>query len=436
MNATQIAKRYWPAAVCVLALAGIAAAYFTSPDARSAIRIATGVDDNAPAPAPDDPSHFSVEGDRVSVPAALVQVAGVKWQRVDPAAAPRTLLLTGRTALNMETVTHVHTQFPGKITSLGPALGAQVRGPGDGPSAGNGPAGGATLLCRIESVDLAQAKSDYQKAKVQLAVDEDTKARTKVLVESGVVSDKAQFDAENAVRRSTVDFEIAKQKLMVFGLTEEDIKAVDGQSGRERMAYDLYAPRSGVIAEKNVTPGEISDATINLFTIADLSTLWVWGDVYERDWAKVKVGQPMSITVAGRPDQPLSCTIDWISPVIDGTTRSVRIRGLLNNADRRLLADMYANLKVTLDGGEGSLVVPRSGVVRKGDAAWVFVLVEGDGAAGGSGNAGADARLVFRRTPVRVESIDAQNDRVISGLNPGDTVVMVGALRLNEEAAR
>ena len=213
----------------------------------------------------------------------------------------------------------MHAQFPGRVVQIGPQLGDTVQGPGpDGT--------GATRLCIIESVDLANAKSDYLKAKVQLELDEDNLKRAEELVKTGVLSEKAVFDAQNAVQRSKADLAAARQRLLVFGLKDADLPGIERQQGRERMVYAVYAPRGGVVIEKSVAPGELADPTANLFTIADPGTLWVWGNVYERDWARLRVGQPMQVVVSGDPEHPRNSSIDWISPVLDGTTRSVRVR--------------------------------------------------------------------------------------------------------------
>jgi cobalt-zinc-cadmium efflux system membrane fusion protein len=413
-------RRFIAVAAIALAAFGGVGTYAASSRVRGIIRSALGVDPMVKKAPAELPSPYQVAGERITVPTELMGDADLEWRQINLVTAPHSLTLTGRTGLNMETVAHVHTQFPGRLMTLGPALGASVVGPSGGQP--------GTLLCQIESVDLAQAKSDYEKARVQVSVDQDTRSRTALLVQSGVVSDKAQFDAENAVRRSQADLEAARQRLMVFGLTEADLPAIEHQLGRQRMLYDIVSPRDGVISEKNCTPGELADTTVNLFTIADMASLWVWGDVYERDWAKVRVGQPMTVYISGAPGEPVRCSIDWISPVIDGPSRCVRVRGTIANPDRRLLADMYATVTVTLDTGDNALVVPKTAVVRRGDggaAASLFVRV------------GADERTTtWERRAVRVEAIDAATDRVIAGLSPGDIVLTRGGLRLAEEMSR
>ncbi len=307
----------------------------------------------APTAAAADP--FKVAGDRITISADAARTAGLKVTAVERQAAPVTLDLTGRTGFDMDRVVHVHAPFAGRIVELGPELGTVVVGPTT-VTAGhptNGPATRPTPLCTIESTDLANAKNAYLKAKVSVDVDQHEVDRTQQLAKETIVAQKAVLDAQTALEKDRLDKELARQQLVVFWLDDAGIAAVEREAGRQKMTYTIAAPRGGVITEKNTTRGELADNSSNLFTIADLSDLWVWGDVYERDWAKVRVGQPVRVYAVGRADQPIDATLDWISPVIDDTTRSVRVRATVANPDRRLLADMYARLSVTADPGVG-----------------------------------------------------------------------------------
>jgi len=357
---------------------------------------------------------FKVDGDQIFVTAQAVQTAQLG---VDPAVqrdAPLVLNLTGRTGFDMEHVLHVHAPFAGRVVELGPELGSIVAG----PESDHGP----TVLCVIESTDLANAKNTYLKAKVQVEVDQDALTRTTELVKASVLGEKAVLDATSTLKKDALDKDLARQQLLVFGLKANDIAEIEKEVGRQRMVYRITAPRSGVITEKNLARGELADTASNLFTISDLTRLWVWGDVYERDWSKVKVGQKVKVTVAGRPDEPLDSTIDWISPVIDDTTRSVRIRATLDNQARRLLAGMYATLAVAIDPGTNAVVVPANAVVHKEKQNFVLVQI-----------ATAATGTTYKRMLVQTVAVDGTHERVLSGIQAGERVVTQGALGLFEQ---
>lgn len=395
----------------------------------------------APADDAADAYHL-VAPDTLEASARTAKTAGLRTIVVEPRDVPVTLALTGRTGLNMENVAHVHAQFGGKVEQVAPALGSLVKGPGV--------PGGPTVLCVIESTDLANAKAAYLQAKVQLKLDQENLARTKELVKSTVLADKFLLDAESAVTKDAAVLEAARQQLLVFGLTQKDIDQVDTQQGRQRMDYVITSPRSGVVAEKGVSGGEIADPTLNLFTIADTSTMWVWGDVYERDLRLIKVGNPVKAIFTSEPEHALDCKIDWISPVLDPNTHSIRIRGVIDNKNGQLLADMYGTLLVTVSSGKDAMVVPAECVVRQGTDSFAFIEEPTNG-----------SMMRFKRITVKVEPVDVgfgtsdsaaaatsstgdsgrsgtpgvedRPVRIIAGVQPGEKIVRSGALGLFNE---
>jgi RND family efflux transporter MFP subunit len=210
----------------------------------------------------------------------------------------------------------------------------------------------------------------------------------------------------------------------VFGIDDDEIARIDQEEGRERMVYAIKSPCSGTIAEKNVTLGELVDSTVNLFTIADTGTLWVWGDVYERDWRRVQVGQKLSVALSAFPDDPVDSAIDFVSPALDPSSRSIRIRGVLDNRAGRFLADMSATLLVTVDEGRGALIAPTEAVVHEGKGEYVLVR-------SGRGEDGAATR--YRKQAVKVEPLGPDRVRIVDGLAPGSVIVQRNVLGLFQE---
>jgi RND family efflux transporter MFP subunit len=371
-------------------------------------------------PPPAEPSSaFIVDSKQgtIRIPEAATRRIGLEAGEIRPVDEPVVARFTARTGFNLERTTHVKAQFPGKIVDIGPALGSRVLGPG-----GLQP---PTVLCVVESVDLGNAKNTYQRARVQLELDEEALERTRQMVAEKVMGPKFLLDAEAAVRKDLADLEAARQNLFVFGVREGDLDRVFKETRTEKMAYEISAPLSGTIAEKNVTRGEFADNSVNLFTIADTSMMWIWGWVYEKDWGKVKVGQKMKVVLAAYPDRPLESVVDFVSPEIDGATRSIMIRGTVDNTEGHILADMYGTLLVTVDDGQGSLIVPSNSVVRDLKADRTYLFVRRDAALRGTG--------LYERVPVEVKPVDAGRFRVTKGLRPGERVVTRGALNLFEE---
>jgi multidrug efflux pump subunit AcrA (membrane-fusion protein) len=366
---------------------------------------------------------FTITGQEIEISPAAAHRIKLAVVELKLAPEPVVLHITGKTALNLERVVHIKPQFPGKLMTIGPALGSEVKGP-EGPAGSRG-----TFLCTVESVDLGNAKNAYQKASTQLGLDVDTMNKIQELVDAKVLADRFLKEAKAAVTKDQADVEVARQNLFVFGVREEELQRIPGQERWERMAYDLSSPISGLIVEKNVTRGEYADSTVNLFTIANTSTLWVWGDVYEKDWEKVKAGQKIKVQIAAYPDRSYEAKLDMISPALDPVTRGIRVRGTLENPDGKILADMYCNLLVTVGEGVNSLVAPAEAVVRglQADEAYVFVRKSPAQEGGGA---------TFERRSVRVEEIDPTRVRILEGAKAGAVVVTKGAPTLYDEMRR
>jgi membrane fusion protein, heavy metal efflux system len=307
---------------------------------------------------------------------------------------------------------------------------------------------------------------------IQVKIDEQALSRAKELFVANVLAEKFLVDAESQLMKDQSAQEAARQQLLIFGLKDKEIDEVRkeavleaasvtaGGAGasrpsrtteevrRERMGYILTAPRGGVVAEKFVAGGEAAVPQNNLFTIADTSTLWIWGDVYERDLSRVKVGQAMKVYFTSEPDRGRDCTVDWISPVLDPVTHSIKIRGIIDNSDGHLLSDMYGTMIITVSDGKNSLIIPADAVIRQDEDAYVFVQASQGG-----------GKTQFRRTPVKLEPVDvgfgaaetasaaagsaSRNTggqgkssgvmRIADGLKAGDLIVVNGGVGLFNE---
>lgn len=404
--------------------------------------LSTFAEDNAASGDNNDSSStdFIVRGDTIQVSDEAVGPAGIIATKVEPRDVPMTLTLTGKSALNLEYATHVQPQFGGKVVSIVPKLGDFVKGPGV--------AGGPTVLCVVESNDLAQAKSNWLQARIQLKIDSDALGRTRALYKANVLAEKFVIDAESAVIKDQATLEAAYQQLLIFGLKQPEIDAIETQIGKQRMDYVITAPRSGVIAEKDMSVGEIATPGNNLFVVADTKTMWIVGDVYEQDLSRIKLGQPMKVVFPSEPDRPRECKIEWISPVLDPSTHAVHVQGVLDNADGHILSDMYGTIWVTIGDGKDSIIVPADAVVREGDDAFAFV------------ETGRSASSIqYRLTPVKTDAVDvgfgasptasaamssaapttggrdtaSASLRITDGLHSGDMIITSGALGLYNE---
>ncbi len=257
------------------------------------------------------------------------------------------------------------------------------------------------LLIRIQSTDISGALSDYRKALASQVLARAQLDRANTLHEKGAMAKKDQEIAQDAYVKAKVDVETTAERLRVLGA---DINQPSG-------VIDIHSPVSGVITEQNVTASagvKTLDNSPNLFTIADLSYVWILCDVYENDLSNVQTGEYADVRLNAYPGRVFPARISQIGPILDPNTRTAKVRlELLNPGFMRL--GMFVT--ATFHGLQKQIrtVVPASAVLHLHDRDWVYLPAEGK---------------TFHRVEVTGGNMLAGNmQEIVAGLAPGDRVV-------------
>jgi len=239
----------------------------------------------------------------------------------------------------------------------GRVLAVQVK-PGDTVAKGE-------RVASIQSADAGAAQSDLAKAQIEAERAQRAAQREKVLLDHGAVAEKDYIDAKAAADSAQAELERAKQRLSVLGMnaqtTTDDIP--------------LRSPGRGIVLTVSAAPGEFSKSLDNadpLMTIADLSTIWIVGDIFEKDIAKVQPGTRVTVTVDAFPGQKWSGRIGSVSGALDPTTRTLKARVALPNPGDKLKPEMFAAIHVDT-GTHNAVVVPSSAVIHQGQNTVVFI---------------------------------------------------------------
>jgi cobalt-zinc-cadmium efflux system membrane fusion protein len=315
---------------------------------------------------------------------------------------------TGKVQFNDEALARVHAPATGRVTEV-------LARPGDVVEVGQ-------QLLILDSTDLGLAKSDYAKAVADVERAEGALKLARELFEIKAIAQKEIRDTQNESRKAAAERERAASRLRILGVRDGQLGDI---AGRADVATTLVvlAPRSGVIVERNVTPGQVvaygqSDTPINLFVIADLSTMWVVADVYEPDVPKVRLGQTVVVTLPCCPGDRYEGRVVNISDAVDKETRTLKVRVVVPNRDRSLKAEMF--VKVAIDtGATRVLSLPQGAVHREGRD--TFVLVQ----------RGKDD---YERRSVRLGTEVNGSVQVLEGVAPKDLVVSAGGILLKKDA--
>lgn len=287
----------------------------------------------------------------------------------------------------------------GRVISTPLSLGAQLK-KGD-------------VVLQLDSPDFNDALSALEKASANQKLAKESFARAQRLFEAKVMSRKDYEQAQDGLVQANSEFERSRKFLEKLGVQAGGLSMQTG-------AFHLRTPIDGTITEVTVNPGmEVRpDLASPLYVISNLGQLWLWVDIFEKDIAKVNVGQPITVRVASWPDYAFYGKVDFISQVVNPQTRSIQVRCKLANTDLKLLPSMHAQVSIRNSNEQPSLLIPLSAVVTEGEKHYVFSKVGDDR---------------YRWQEVILGMRFETQAMLLAGLNKGDQVISDGALALRRD---
>jgi len=212
--------------------------------------------------------------------------------------------------------------------------------------------------------------------------------------------------------------EASKKRLLLWGITESQIEKL-GQQKQTRIHMTIHSPISGVVIEKKALEGKYVTMGEPLYSIADLSTVWVLADVYEYEIPWVKVGQNVEITTPSFPEKPWTGRVTFINPVLDDKTRTIKVRADVPNRDLRLKPMMFVNVKLSAPSSQPVLTVPATAILDAGIRKFVWVDV---------------GHSRYERRAIKVGPEANGRYVVLDGLSPGERVVTGGNFLVDSQA--
>lgn len=171
-------------------------------------------------------------------------------------------------------------------------------------------------------------------------------------------------------------YEAAREKLRLWKLSEKQIDGIES-SGELKDQFDLLADKGGVVTRLNITVGDYVSTGSVLFTVVDLSSVWIMMEAYETDLPFVKIGDEVSFTVAGVPGKTFNSKVNYIDPVINADTRTASVRAEIANPDGDLKPEMFVNARIhtSLTQTQSSLAIPRTALLWSGKRSVVYIKV-------------------------------------------------------------
>ena len=402
-----------------LVLAGAAVSYLATRNRVDGDRHGSAVPFGATAATPTatpsaDPSASAV-GAAAPLPDVVVSLTGDAVERAGIVVAPvasggsaTEMRLPGLVEPNGYRQVAVTPLVAGRVTRVSAALGARVRR--------------GEALAQIYSPELAEAQTKYVSSRAMLDAHDRELQRTQKLVEIGAASrqELERIHAEHAAQTAAV--QSARSQLELLGVPASTIDSL-GAGKSVNATTTVPAPIDGVVTERTANVGLNVDPAMALFTVVDLSTVWITAEVYEKDFSRVRVGSDTTIATAAFPDLSLSGRVSYIDPHVNAQTRTAKIRVEVPNPRGELRLGMYTDVMVSGAPGASVLVVPRSAVQNIGDRTVVYL-------------ANPKEPRTFTEREVRLGQPSGEGVEVVSGLQPGDVVVTEGSFFVRAERER
>jgi cobalt-zinc-cadmium efflux system membrane fusion protein len=273
----------------------------------------------------------------------------------------------------------------------------------------------------IFSSDLADAETGYLAMSAALEADHKKLERTERLVKLGAASQQEEDDVTADHTAHEAHVRAALEKLRLLGASDRQIAALK-QAEQIDANFSVPAPISGIVLTRTANLGLVANMSQELFTVADLSTVWVMASINEKDFSTIRVGTTASVTAPAYPGRVWKGRVVYIQPQVDLSTRTAQARIEVTNRDESLRLGMYMDVAFMSAGGKG-LTVPESAVQAIGEMQYVFLPV-------------TDNEGSFAVRQVKLGPASNGFYPVLDGLRVSDEVVKDGSFILKAEAIR
>ncbi len=296
----------------------------------------------------------------------------------------------------------------GRVTKVGAALGDHVRR--------------GHTLAEIYSPALAEAQTRYVSAKAMLDAHDRELQRTQKLVEIGAASrqELERIHAEHEAQTAAV--QSARSQLELLGLSASTLDSM-APGHAVSATTSVPAPIDGVVTERGANVGLNVDTATRLFSVVDLSTVWIVAAVYEKDFSRVRVGSEAAITTSALPGLTVRGRVSYTDPQVSAETRTAKVRVEVPNPRGELRLGMYADVVVSGASAASMPTVPRIAVQNVGDRTVVYLA-----------NPKEPGKFIERE--VRLGPPSGEQVEVGFGVQPGDLVVTEGSFFVRAERER
>jgi len=357
----------------------------------------------------DGHGHQQAEGGhaeegKIAMTSAQVEAAGIRVAAIGAGILVNRIAVPGVLAANQNRMAKVTSRVAGTVAEIRRGLGEFVA-TGD-------------VLAIIESREIAEGKSEFLAAMRTSALAEATLVREARLWRQRISAEQDFLQAQTTAEEQRIRLDLARQKLSALGLSEAEIAELPRQQTNQLRRLEIRAPIAGQITARGAVLGGAVTGDSELFTVADLSSLWVEAAVPPRDLPLVRQG--LSVTVVGDGDAKTDGKLIFLNPSLDAETRSARAVAEMVNADGAWRPGAFVTVQLMSSRHDVALMIPKQAVQEIGGELVVFVRT-------------ADG---FEKREVAVGRDDEDNYEIVFGLEAGAEVAVGNAFALKAELSK
>lgn len=341
-----------------------------------------------------EPEEEEGEEGKLALTPEQVRAAGIISTELMEQDVSDQIIVTATITADQNKLAHIAPRVAGKLTKVLVDLGDKVKA--------------GQSLALIDSIEVGEAQSSYAQAVSEHSLAEAGMERAQKLFAEQIIPQKDYLRARADVEKTKAVLRAADEKRHALGLAGQSTQ------GTGRSVFPVSAPFNGTVIEKQAVIGELTQPDKSLFSVADLSRVWIETNLFEKDLAAVRTGSPAMITVAAYPGKVFKGKVSYISSVMDKESRTIHARVELANPDGMLKLGMFATASIAAQGTEKALLLPDDAVVLIQGQPTAFVLEQG----------GYEARAVSLGEKLHGKVI------LKGGIEAGEKVVTSGAYAL------
>ncbi len=277
------------------------------------------------------------------------------------------------------------------------------------------------VLMTVEGLDVGQIKSSFLKSKAAFEYAKANYERQKKLFDEKIGAQKSLLETQAEFEKASAEFKAEDKKIHALGLSDVDIISAKNDEQHTSGTLPIKASINGVVVERNVVIGQSVDVSTNAFRVMNTASLWVDGQIYEKDIAKPLRKARVEFTAASFKNEKFKGALTYIGQVVDEHSRTITVRGTFANPGNQLKPNMFGELHIPLAENTKGLLVPEESIVNQSGEHFVFVAIN-------------DTSFEMRK--VKLGGKYEQGIEIIEGIKEGENIVSKGTFYLLSEVKK